>query len=91
MENAFMTIQGRVHNGVVVLEDASSLPEGAVVTVSYRGSKERLARARKRTIKVPLVRTGKPGSVNLTNDRIAEIQQEEDIANYGKFVRKRKS
>jgi hypothetical protein len=40
---------------------------------------------------VPLVRTGKPGSLKLTNDRIAQILQEEDIGNFGKYLRKRKS
>jgi hypothetical protein len=29
---------------------------------------------------VPLVRTGRPGSMNLNNDRIAEIFNEEDVA-----------
>jgi hypothetical protein len=47
-ENTDMTIQGRVHNGVVVLDGAFSLPEGAEVTVSYRGPKERLSPAKKR-------------------------------------------
>jgi hypothetical protein len=91
MENTGMTIQGRVHNGIVVLEGGVPLPEGAEVTVSYRGPNVRPSRAKKRRIKVPLVRTGKPASLNLTSERIAEILQEEDIANFGKFVRKRKS
>jgi hypothetical protein len=86
-----MTIQGRVHNGVVVLEGALSLPEGAEVTVSYRGPKERRLPAKKRKIKVPLVRTGKPASLNLSNDRIAQILQEEEFGNFGKYLRKRKS
>ena len=30
-----MVIRGRVKNGVVVLDDASALPEGAEVSVSY--------------------------------------------------------
>jgi hypothetical protein len=30
-----MVIRGRVTNGVVVLDDASALPEGAEVSVSY--------------------------------------------------------
>jgi hypothetical protein len=86
-----MTIQGRVHNGVVVLEGAPPLPEGAEVIVSYPGPKKRPSRAKKRRIKVPLVRTGKPGSLKLTNDRIAQILQQEDVANFGKFLRKGKS
>jgi hypothetical protein len=83
-EGTDMTIQGRVHNGVVGLEGAPSLPDGAEVTVSYRGPKERRSPAKKRKIKVPLVRTGKPGSLKLTNDRIAQILQEEEFGNFGK-------
>ena len=36
-ENDDMEVRGRIHNGVVVLEGALPLPEGTMVTVSYRG------------------------------------------------------
>jgi hypothetical protein len=79
-DNAGMEIPGRVQNGVVVLEGAAALPEGAKVTVSYSGSSAVPAAAQKRRIQVPLVRTGQPGSVNLTGARIAEILDEEDAS-----------
>ena len=75
-----MVIPGRVHNGVVVLEGESSLPEGAAVTVTYPAPPEHKPGAPKRRIQLPLVRTGQPGSVQLTGERIAEILDEEDAS-----------
>ena len=75
-----MQIPGRVKNGVVVLEGAAVLPEGAKVTVSYQGRASMAPAAAKRRIQVPRVRTGQPGSVNLTGERIAEILDEEDAS-----------
>jgi hypothetical protein len=74
-----MEIPGRVQNGVVVLEGAPALPEGARVTVSYAGSAA-VPAVQKRRIQVPLVRTGQPGSVHLTGARIAEILDQEDAS-----------
>jgi hypothetical protein len=75
-----MEIPGRVHNGVVVLEGAPALPEGARVTVFYHGPKTTGPESQKRRIEVPLVRTGEPGTVKLTAQRIAEILDEEDVS-----------
>jgi hypothetical protein len=76
--NDSMNVSGRVHNGVIILEGGVTLPEGAVVTVSYAGT---LASNReKRRIQVPLVRSERPGSVSLTGERIAEILNEEDAS-----------
>ena len=75
-----MVIPGRVHNGVVVLESASALPEGAVVTVTYPAPPKAKSDAQKQRIQVPLVRTDQPGSVHLTGSRIAEIMDEEDAS-----------
>ena len=75
-----MTILGRVHNGVVILEGAPALPEGAAVTVSFPAKVEAMPAIEKRRIQVPLVRTGRPASVNLTNEEIAKILDEEDAA-----------
>ena len=75
-----MVIPGRVHNGVVVLEHESALPEGAAVLVTYPARPETIPVAPKHRIQVPLVRTGQPGSVNLTGARIAEIMDEEDAS-----------
>lgn len=75
-----MNIPGRVHNGVVVLEGELTLPEGTPVTVC--SEKVRIWRkpGKKRPVQFPLFRSRKPGTLHLTNDRIAEILQEEDLA-----------
>jgi hypothetical protein len=67
-----MEFLGHVRNGVVVLDGNPSLPEGAAVTVHYPGPAAGHP-AGKARIQVPLVRTGQPGSVHLTGERIAEI------------------
>ena len=76
-----MVITGRVENGVVVPPAGTTLPEGAEVTVSYplpaaarHGEKQR--------IQLPLVRSTHPGSLKLSNERIAEILEEEDLASF---------
>jgi len=76
-ENMGMELLGRVQNGVVVLQGASLLPEGAVVTVSYGELPAKQANGRAR-VQVPLVKTGRPGSVKLSGERIAEILDDED-------------
>ena len=73
-----MVIPGRVHNGVVVLESGPALPEGAAVTVSYPARAGAEPVVDKRRIQVPLVRSERPGSVQLTGERIAAILDEED-------------
>jgi hypothetical protein len=75
-----MVVLGRVQNGVVVLEGNSNLPEGAVVTISYAEAPAKKATLGATRIELPLVRTGSPGSVQLTGERIAEIMDEEDAA-----------
>lgn len=75
-----MELHGRVHNGVVVLEGDPALPEGAAVTVTYPRRGERPPGGSKRRIDVPLVRSGRPGSVNLTGERVAQILDDEDAA-----------
>jgi len=73
-----MNLQGRVHNGVVVLDGGLLLPEGTAVTV-FIAPAVKAARPKER-IELPLVRSAKPGSINLTGDRIAEILEEEDVS-----------
>jgi hypothetical protein len=80
IDNERMVIPGKVVGGVVVLEGNPKLPEGATVTVSYEGPTVFTSAIEKRRIQVPLVRTGQPGSVNLDNERIAEILDEEDAS-----------
>ena len=75
-----MVIPGKVIGGVVVLEGDAKLPEGAAVTVSYSAPSKPAPVSAKKRIQVPLVRTGQPGSVDLTAERIAEILDEEDAA-----------
>jgi hypothetical protein len=75
-----MVIAGHVHNGVVVLDGNVALPEGAVVTVSFSAPATTDRDNGTRRVEVPLVRTGQPGSVNLTGRQIAEILDEEDAA-----------
>ena len=75
-----MQIPGRVQNGVVILQSGTVLPEGAAVTVVYPEPAAVGPSVGKQRIQVPLVRTGQPGSVKLTSERIAEILDEEDAA-----------
>lgn len=78
-DNANMEIQGVVQNGVVVLDGSVSLPEGAAVTVTYRAKPViRVAQNQKR-VEFPLFPSSQPGSIHLTNERIYEILDEEDI------------
>ncbi len=79
MDNVSMQISGHIHNGVVVMDESTSLPEGTPVTVTVRSQPTvRFAENRKR-MKFPLVESDAPGSVHLTNERIAEILDDEDI------------
>jgi hypothetical protein len=79
VDNDRMEIQGVVQNGVVVLEGSVALPEGAVVTVTVRTKPEiRVAKAPQR-VDFPIFPSDTPGSIPLTNERIAQILEEEDI------------
>ena len=75
-----MNLPGRVQNGVVVLEGEATLPEGtAVSVVSHTSPVIRVSRNPKR-VELPLVRSKRPGSVDLTGERIAEILDEQDAS-----------
>lgn len=74
-----MDLQGRVRDGLIVLEGNPELPEGAVVTVTYPAVKPASAGPMTR-IQVPLVRCKHPLPAPLTNERIGEILDEEDAA-----------
>ncbi len=73
-----MVIPGRVHNGVVVLEGEVSLPEGAEVVVSCGRAPSAQPTTPGQRVEFPLVHSEHPGTLNLTNERIAEILDEED-------------
>jgi hypothetical protein len=75
-----MELLGHVRNGVVVLEGNPELPEGAAVMVYYPGPATAGPSVGIRRIQVPLVRTGEPGTVNLTGERIGQILDEDDAA-----------
>ena len=72
-----MEIPGRVQNGVVILQGAT-LPEGSEVAVRLLPPQS--SQASKKRIEVPLVRTGEPGSVDLTGEKITQILDEEDAS-----------
>ncbi|MFO0808623.1 MAG: hypothetical protein U0746_08370 [Gemmataceae bacterium] len=75
-----MELLGRVQGGVVVLEGNSTLPEGASVIVSYPAPAKQPPAGPKLRIQVPLVRTGQPGSMNLTGEQIGAILDAEDAS-----------
>jgi hypothetical protein len=75
-----MVVRGHVQNGVVVLDSGPALPEGAAVTVTFAVQAEPPPAAPKKRVQVPLVRTNRPGTMNLTNERIGEILDGEDAA-----------
>lgn len=58
-----MEISGHIHNGVVILDQSTSLPEGTPVTVTLRSKPlVQFAKNRKR-VEFPLVQSISPGSV----------------------------
>jgi hypothetical protein len=75
-----MELHGFVQNGVIVLSGGLSLPEGTPVTVSCSLELGSRPLSEMQRVQLPLVRTGEPGSMHLTNERIAEIFDEEDVA-----------
>jgi hypothetical protein len=75
-----MEVAGRVNHGVVVLEGDAQLPEGARVRVVYEPTPVESVKDPNYRVKLPLVRTGKPGTLHLTSEMIAEILDEEDLS-----------
>jgi hypothetical protein len=72
-------ISGRVENGVVVFDGGATLPEGTRVVVSQLSPAEQQPQTSKTLVELPLVPSDEPGSIHLTNERIYEILDEEDI------------
>jgi hypothetical protein len=85
-----MEIPGRVQNGVVVLEGQTTLPDGTPVTVLYPRVRIWRKPGKKKRVKLPLVPSKHPGALSLTNERIAEILEEEDVRTYARFFVKKK-
>ncbi len=71
-ENGDMTIKGRVQRGVVVLQNGVTLPEGTEVTVSCEPGLVAKHKQGKR-VEFPLVRSKRPGTLQLTSERVAEL------------------
>ena len=77
--NVCMEVAGRIQNGVVVFDTPIALPEGAAVTVTLRTTPViRVAKIQRR-VEFPLILSSDPGSIPLTNQRIAEVLDEEDV------------
>lgn len=72
-----MEILGHIQNGVVVLEGERTFREGTRVSVSVLPPQPVIVM---KPGELPIVVGGAPGSVHLTNERINEIFEEEDIA-----------
>lgn len=79
-DNYGMNIPGRVHNGVVVLEEGIRLPEGTHVDVSVPPTFSCQPDIECQPGELPLVRSSTPGALELTNDRIHEVLEADDIA-----------
>lgn len=75
-----MECTGRVRNGVVVLDRAGALPEGAAVTVIFGPKTRHHHSADSQRVDFPLVRSSNPGSVRLTNKDIGQALDEEDVS-----------
>jgi hypothetical protein len=78
-KNIGMVIQGRVHNGVIILEGGLTLPEGMQVTISCPAAPIADRASPKRRVQLPLVPSRRPGTLNLTAERVAEILDEDDF------------
>ena len=79
-DNCGMVVSGKITGGVVVLDEPGALPEGMSVSVHPRSSPMIRAAKKQRRVVLPLFPSDKPGSVALTNDRIAEILQDQDAS-----------
>jgi hypothetical protein len=78
-DNYGMQVPGHVQNGVVVLDEGAFLPEGARVVVSQLSRADQESPPTGSAGELPLVSRGEPGSVHLTNERIHQILDDEDI------------
>lgn len=72
-----MQIPGHVANGVVVLDGGPIPPEGTLVVVSCTPQSAVSSTGR---VRLPLVDSAHPASVNLTGARVAELLEEDDVS-----------
>ncbi len=74
-----MIITGRIQNGVVVLESGIHLPEGCLVQVVC-APPAFVQRPEAARVRVPLVPSKRPGSVNLTGAQISKLLEDDNAA-----------
>jgi hypothetical protein len=74
-----MQIPGNIQNGVVVLDGGATLPEGTRVVVCQLSPVDQERQPEEKPALFPLVSSGEPGSIHLTNERICELLDEEEI------------
>lgn len=79
LECHVMEIRGRVHYGVVVLEGEPLLPEGAAVSVLYPVASVVVSAGPRRRVQLPLVPSDRPGSIHLSDERVAELLADDDV------------
>jgi hypothetical protein len=75
-----MEIRGRVHNGLVVPERELPLPEGALVTVVFPVPPRTTPPDSGRRVRLPMVRSDHPGSLQLDAERVAELMDDDDVS-----------
>jgi hypothetical protein len=73
-----MTVKGRVQHGVIILPKGVSLPEGTEVIVSCEPGSIAQPKQGKR-VEFPLVRSQRPGTLQLTPERVAQLLDEQDV------------
>jgi hypothetical protein len=78
-----MILYGHFQNGVVILDGGMPLPDGTAVVIQQQSAKPALLDEPFAPIPFPLIQSGEPGSLKLTNQLIAEIFDEEDAASAG--------
>lgn len=78
--NTPMKLRGHVHQGVVVLDDGATLPEGTEVTISCDKVRVWRKPGEKKRVEFPLIHSNHPGTLHLTGERIAEILDQEDAS-----------
>ncbi len=70
-----MNLTGIVRNGVIVLDNGRTLPQGTRVRVSVI---ESTVKQPKHRVTFPLVPSENPGSIQSTNEMIGQILDDED-------------
>jgi len=73
-----MRIRGRICDGKIVLEGQQVLPDGTDVIVEVCETSK--STPQPRPVQFPLFRSKNPGSLKLSNQRIAEILEDEELS-----------